>query len=255
MKMSWRGVALRPFVVVALACVVVPSVASAGNLDGSHHSMVNQHRVAARLDYTFVRSAAQLEHLVAIDALVPVVGTADLTLDGVSYAYARPEVNEFVQRLAKAYHETTGTPLVVTSLTRPTSSQPRNASPLSVHPAGMAVDLRVPVDDSSRAWLEQVLLKLESAGVLDVTRERHPPHLHVAVFPEAFRAYTAPWDSVTVRWAARPPAVASQPVVMASMVPTSAPANTTLPFVLLLGFDLALVGGIVFAVRRGPSAE
>lgn len=218
--------------------------------------MVHQHNVARRLDYTFVRNAAQVKHLVAINALVPVAPNADLTLDDVSYAYARPELQEFVERLAKAYEATTGSPLVVTSLTRPTSSQPRNASPLSVHPAGIAVDLRVPADDSARAWLEHVLLKLENAGVLDVTREYHPPHLHVALFPEAFRAYAAPWDSVTVRRAPRSsavPTVDSMAPRQAGVgaVPTMPAGKSSLAFVLLLGFDAVLVTGIVFAVRRG----
>ena len=253
-------IASRSRLLAALALVLGPRLALAGELDGSHRSMVHQHRVAARLDYTFVRTGAQLEHLVAINALVPVAPNADLTLDGVSYAYARPEVEEFVERLAKAYEAVTGAPLVVTSLTRPTSSQPRNASPLSVHPAGMAVDLRVPADDSARAWLEHVLLRLENAGVLDVTREHHPPHLHVALFPEAFRAYTAPWDSVTVRRIPSPPAAPAPDSTAprqagVGALPAMPGDSGSLPFVLLLVFDVVLVAGVVFAVRRGTSAD
>jgi len=146
----------------------------------------------------------------------------------------------------------------VTSLTRPMSSQPRNASPLSVHPAGMAVDLRVPADDSARAWLEHVLLKLENAGVLDVTREHHPPHLHVALFPAAFRAYTAPWDSVTVRRASATPAAATADSAAPRQAgigaaPALPAGNSVLAFALLLGVDVVFVTGIVFAVRRGAS--
>jgi hypothetical protein len=55
----------------------------------------------------------------------------------------------------------------------------------------MAVDLRIPASADARRWLETELLDLEQADVLDVTRERRPPHYHVAVFPEAFAAFAA----------------------------------------------------------------
>jgi LysM repeat protein len=46
----------------------------------------------------------------------------------------------------------------------------------------MAVDLRIPPTQKCRAWLESTLLSLEKQHAVDVTRERHPPHYHVAVF-------------------------------------------------------------------------
>ncbi|HEY8470326.1 MAG TPA: DUF5715 family protein, partial [Longimicrobiales bacterium] len=121
--------------------------------------------------------------------LVEVRGNADYDLSRVSYPYARPEVRTFLERLGRQYREATGAPLVVTSLARPTTRQPVNAHALSVHPAGMAVDLRVPRDPASRRWLEDALVGLERRGLVDVTRERRPPHYHVAIFPEAYRAY------------------------------------------------------------------
>ena len=66
--------------------------------------------------------------------------------------------------------------------------QPRNASPRSVHPTGMALDLRVP-GPKCRGWLERVLLQLEGSGVLEVSLERRPPHYHVALFPQQYAAY------------------------------------------------------------------
>jgi hypothetical protein len=90
---------------------------------------------------------------------------------------------------------------VVTSLTRPISEQPRNSHRLSVHPTGMAVDLRVPADSGARRWLENTLLSLENNGVLDVTKEKSPPHYHVAVFPLKYEAYAAkhPRDTVATQ--------------------------------------------------------
>ncbi|MEO7456251.1 MAG: hypothetical protein ABIY52_08310, partial [Gemmatimonadaceae bacterium] len=85
--------------------------------------------------------------------------------------------------------------LTITSLTRPTTLQPRNAHKLSVHPAGMAVDLRVPADATNRAWLEKELLALEHDGLIDVTREHTPAYYHIAVFAEPFLKYAARIDA------------------------------------------------------------
>jgi hypothetical protein len=109
----------------------------------------------------------------------------------VSFPYSRDAVKLFVERLARDYRAATGDRLVVTSLTRPVSRQPRNASPLSVHPTGMAVDFRVPKKLAHRRWLERTLLSLENRNVLDATRERHPAHYHVAVFPREYSRYVA----------------------------------------------------------------
>ena len=80
---------------------------------------------------------------------------------------------------------------MVTSLTRPTTRQPRNASPLSVHPTGMAVDLRRSWSYSCRRWLESTLLYLEGRGVLEAAREKRPPHYHIALFPKPYASYVA----------------------------------------------------------------
>jgi len=53
----------------------------------------------------------------------------------------------------------------------------------------MAADLRRSNHSPCRAWLESVLLSLERGGVLEATRERHPPHYHVAVFPDPYASY------------------------------------------------------------------
>lgn len=160
------------------------------SLRGSPNSMVRQNEVAHELGYVFVRSSAEIDALVEEGLLVPVEGNEDYVVNGgVSYAYARPEVRLFIERLAAQYHEGTGERLVVTSLTRPLTEQPDNAHDLSVHPAGIAMDLRISSRRASRAWLESVLLKLERGRLLDITRERWPPHYHVALFPEPYRTH------------------------------------------------------------------
>ncbi|HEX5972050.1 MAG TPA: DUF5715 family protein [Gemmatimonadaceae bacterium] len=169
----------------------------AAELRGSPASMVHQHAIAVEEDYSFLRTPTDVRRLVDAGKLLPVKATADFALSNVSYPYTRPEVLSFIEHFAASYRAATGDRLVVTSLTRPLSTQPRNAHVLSVHPAGMAVDLRVPASEEDRAFLEHALLSMEKAGMLDVTREHHPSHFHVAVFAPQFEPYAALLDSVT----------------------------------------------------------
>jgi hypothetical protein len=122
---------------------------------------------------------------------VPLEGSSRYELTDVSFKVARPEVGLFVERLSEQYFRACGSPLVVTSLTRPKAYQPSNASARSVHPTGMALDLRVPTQAGCRRWLESTLLSLEARKVLDVTREHAPPHYHVALVPGPYVAYVA----------------------------------------------------------------
>lgn len=167
------------------------SAGEAQTLRGSRVAMQRQNSVAREQDYTFLATSGQVQKFVDLGLLVPVRGNGDYQLKGVSHPYARPALKTFVERLARQYHGACGERLVVTSLTRPTGEQPRNASDLSVHPAGMAVDLRISNKRSCQRWLERTLLSLEDRGVLDATREQRPPHFHVAVFPERYLAYVA----------------------------------------------------------------
>lgn len=160
-------------------------------LRGSPGSMVRQHEVAIANDYTFLRNPSEVRAFAEKGYLVRVKGNDDFKLANVSFPYARPAVATFIARLGEQYRDACGERMVVTSLTRPLSEQPSNAHELSVHPAGMAVDLRVSTKAACRSWLEATLLSLESKGLLDVTREHRPPHYHVAVFPDAYGAYVA----------------------------------------------------------------
>ena len=189
---------------LTLGVLLAPlSSALAGELDGSPASMKEQHAIAVDADYSFLRKPADVEHLVEIGRLVDVSGNADYTLSDVSFAVARPEVRAFIESVAADYQDEFGVRLVVTSLTRPTALQPLNAHDLSVHPAGMATDLRVPADSSQREWLETRLLALEDSGAIDVTREHHPSHYHVAVFAEKYLPIAVVEDSLRVDRRAR----------------------------------------------------
>lgn len=157
-------------------------------LRGSPESMARQHAVAREIGLRFARTPAELRLLERRGELVVLRGNADYELrPGLTDAVARPEIRGLVEHIAAGYRRACGERLVVTSLARPATRQPSNAHPLSVHPAGMAVDLRMSVRPACRAWLERALLRLEARGILDATRELRPPHYHVAVFPAAYR--------------------------------------------------------------------
>lgn len=167
----------------------LPVVADAASLSGSKASLRKQQKAAEDHDYTHLKNYPHLKRFVDAGLLVRLEGNANYELHEVAYPYARPEVEMFVNRLAAQYRANCGETLVVTSLTRPLSSQPWNASEMSVHPTGMAVDLRLSTRRTCRGFLERVLLALEKEGVVEATRERRPPHYHVAVFPREYAAY------------------------------------------------------------------
>lgn len=180
---------------VVVSSVAAPDAASAQSLRGSMASVDRQNTVARRHDYTFLNTGDRVRFFAEQGWLVRIRPNADFALKGVSFPYARPEVELFVRRLGSQYRATCGEQLVVTSLTRPTSGQPANASDRSVHPTGMALDLRTPRGARCRSWLEGVLLSLERAGVIEATLERFPVHYHVAVFPRQYLAYVAAMQS------------------------------------------------------------
>jgi hypothetical protein len=172
---------------VAMSAAAKPSV----TMRGSPASMERQYEVAVSKDFTFAETPAAVAELVSKNRLVRLPGNADYTLAKVSHPFARREIKTFVENLSGEYRKACGEQLVVTSLTRPRTAQPGNAHKLSVHPAGMAVDFRISRNAKCRNWFEKALLALEQKDLLDATRERNPPHYHVAVFPGAYAAYAA----------------------------------------------------------------
>ena len=236
-------------VALTLSLILAPARARGDGLAGSPASMANQHEIAVQEDYSFLRTSSDVRELASTGALLPVLDNENLMLSKVSYAFARPEVLDFLERFAASYRAATGSRLVVTSLTRPAEGQPRNAHKLSVHPAGMAVDLRIPADTAGRAFIERSLLAMERAGVLDVTRERSPAHYHIAVFADAYAPYAAKQDSVAAvieqaRVAAARSAAASRRAAAALVAPVeeSAPLPGALFGVLaLLGMTAPLM--------------
>lgn len=180
---------------LSLTAAALPGLASGQSLSGGKGVMRAQNRQAQLHDFTRLMDPSHVNRFVEEGLIVPFKGNSNYRLHGVSFPYARPEVLLFVERLSRQYRNACGEQLVVTSLTRPVSRQPSNSSDLSVHPMGMAVDLRRSTSRGCRAWLEDVLLHLEGQGALDVTLERRPWHYHIAVYPRQYASYVAALES------------------------------------------------------------
>jgi len=178
-----------PTALVLGALIALPCAAQ--SLDGSDDSVDRMYRHARAERLSFYETPRGVRAAVKAGRLKRLVPTGDFELHAVAYPYARSTTLTFVQRLSAQYHDVCGEPLVVTSAVRPATRQPGNSSPRSVHPTGMAVDLRKPDDAKCRGWLRETLLELEGAGVIEATEEFAPPHFHVAVYPTPYRRYVA----------------------------------------------------------------
>jgi hypothetical protein len=184
---------MRRSILTALALAAISAAPARADvpvsLRGSNAAMARQHSVALDAGYTFVRTPAEMEALVASGELVRLYGNEDYGFRaGVRSLVARPETEIFIERLARDYRAACGEQLIVTSLTRPMNRQPRNSHRLSVHPAGIAVDLRVSQTAACRSLARGRRSWHGEQGLLDGIRERNPPHYHVALFPEAYMA-------------------------------------------------------------------
>jgi LysM repeat protein len=177
--------------VVAIGALFSASPAVAQSLSGSPASLDRQTAQARAHDFSYLETAGRVRTFVDAGYLVAIRANPNFEFHAVSFPYARREVGLFIERLASQYRSACGEKLVVTSLTRPLSAQPWNASDRSVHPTGMAVDLRLSRSQGCRRWLESTLLHLEAAGVIEATRERNPAHYHIAVYPQPYAEYVA----------------------------------------------------------------
>ena len=188
-----RKAALSLLAITSTCATCAAPLLEAQSLLGSHESLLRQNEEAREHEFTYLRTTADVRDYAQQGLLVRLPGNSDyeLATDEVSFPYARPEVKTFVERLSEQYRAACGERLVVTSLTRPITRQPPNASVISVHPTGMAADLRRSDSSGCRQWLETVLLDLEGKGVIEATREQYPPHYHVAVFPNPYLQYLA----------------------------------------------------------------
>lgn len=176
---------------LALAGALGIGAAEAQSLGGSRASVDRMYRHARDADLTFYRTSVGARSAVEDGDLVRFSGNADYRLDGASHPYGLATTRTFVQRLGAQYRAACGERLVITSVLRPTSFRLANGSARSVHPAGMAVDIRKSRNPRCLRWLRETLLSLEKQGVIEATEENRPPHFHVAIYPAPYRRYVS----------------------------------------------------------------
>jgi hypothetical protein len=174
---------------VTLIADLNPRKASAQTLRGSRAAVDRMHDHAVDHGIYFYLTGEGIRRAVERGALLPLQPNRDYTTHAVSYPYVLPATLTFVERLAGQYRAACGERLVVTSAARPRSMRLSNSVARSVHPTGMAVDLRKPQNPRCRQWLQQTLLQLDRAGVVEAIEEFRPPHFHVAVFPAPYTRY------------------------------------------------------------------
>ena len=199
----------KAILLCALALSTAVADGSAQSLRGSPASIDRMYRQARDHDLDFFETSGGVRRAYEAGTLVRMSGNADYQLKDVSQPYVLPATRTFVQRLAAQYHSYCGEKLVITSGTRPQSMRLANSTSKTVHPTGMAVDLRKPTKSRCLSWMRNTLSSLERDGIIEATEERNPPHFHVAVFPEPYLAYlgrrpdSAPASSGASRKSAR----------------------------------------------------
>ena len=192
----------------------------------------------------FYLTPTNVDKAIADGRLVPL--TSDSTYEltrGVGFSYATREARQFVLAFAPQYLAACGSPLTVTSAARPMSRQPHNANPHSVHPTGIAVDIRRPPPGPCLTWVRSALAELESRGFLEATEEHHPVHLHVAVLVQPGAKVVLP--NLVRTTVARPaPAALAVPLAVAassgdvSLAAQAARGATTLTYTVRQGDTL-----------------
>lgn len=188
-----RFVCSSPRFVAAAALLVggVSVAAPAQSLRGSPASINRMYRQAKSERLAFYETSGGVRKAASAGKLVRLEPGQDVQLHDIGYPFVRPAARTFVERLGEQYHEACGEPLVVTSAVRPATRQPANSTERSVHPTGMAIDLRKPATASCLRWLREALLGLEDRGLIEATEEHWPAHFHVAVFPTPYTKYVA----------------------------------------------------------------
>ena len=152
------------------------------DLHGSKQSVEKMYEFAISHRMPFYLTPVNVDDAIAKGRLVALAGDSTYELTrGVGFAYSTREAKQFVLAFAPQYLAACGVPLTVTSAARPMSNQPHNANPHSVHPTGIAVDIRRPSAGPCLTWVRGALATLEERGVVEATEEHHPVHLHVAV--------------------------------------------------------------------------
>lgn len=239
------------------AALAVPAQAQRGapkepeDLHGSRQSVERMYEFALSHRMPFYLTPVNVDDAIAKGRLVALAGDSTYELTrGVGFAYSTREAKQFVLAFAPQYLAACGVPLTVTSAARPMSRQPHNANPHSVHPTGIAVDIRRPSAGPCLTWVRGALANLEERGIVEATEEHHPVHLHVAVLIQPGARVLLPNLVKTV--------VARQVTTPAVLVTTVAAAKSPHSYTVRQGdtmWDIANRSGVSIAELRKANAH
>ena len=159
------------------------SARRSATLRGSRAAVDHAYSRAKRDGLAFARSRREIERGARQGEYVRLSRSSSAyRLRGVTVPYVRPATRAFVASFGADYRRSCGEPLTVTSAMRPTTMHLANSVQKTVHPTGMAVDLRAPRRSGCRAWMRSALIGLERQGMVNATEERRPAHFHVVVY-------------------------------------------------------------------------
>jgi Family of unknown function (DUF5715) len=162
----------------------------------SHDSLLRQNQEIDRLELPRIQNDEELEQLKASQDLVPILPGQALRIDprlDPSRRYCRPWTRDFLGDLSEAYYQQFHAQIQVNSAVRTVLVQKklrrhnRNAAPekgetASSHLAGITVDIqRRGMTKAQVKWVEQYLLPLKDAGLVEPEEERHQWVFHIAV--------------------------------------------------------------------------
>jgi LysM repeat protein len=237
----------------------VPAVVSAQTLRGSPESVDLMYTSAHDKDLAFLHSRNDIWEAAGNRDLSMISINENLTLERVKFPFVLPATLAFADSFAVAYRTGCGERLVVTSGARPEAEQPRNASPKSVHPTGMAVDFRKPRTAPCLAWMRTNLLALENRHLIEATEEMHPPHFHVAVLtqPNAmYGAFASNAPALAPKTGVRTGAAAGEVALsprLPQTTPPPAPTATTAPTTTTPAAAPNAAGSKTYRVRAGDN--
>ena len=182
---------IKPVLVAVFCCVLTIKVeAQHASLKSSPESIGHMFLVALAGKLTFFPTVREVRESIANGLLVQLSGNDDYLVDEwVSFPYVLRETKLFLEHFALEYHLACRTQLVLTSGTRPVTPKLPNASPISVHPVGMAIDIRTPRNLGCRNWLDDTLIFSRAVGDIEANWEIAPPHYHIAILPQ----YSESW--------------------------------------------------------------
>lgn len=165
-------------------------------LRGSRESMLRQNEEIDRLQLPRIANDLELQELELREELVPLHESSALSIASnlePIRRYCRPWTRDFVEDLSQAFYEKFHKPIYLTSAVRTVEQQAKlrrsngNAAPIegdtaSSHLAGLTVDIgKAGMSRRERAFVDQYVLQLQDAGLVEAAEERRQACYHIMV--------------------------------------------------------------------------